>query len=77
LRDLADEDFLNLLGRLVRKSLVVVGDAGDGAKHFGLLETVRDYARQKLLARGKAKATTVRERHAVYYSALADRLHRQ
>jgi non-specific serine/threonine protein kinase len=73
--DVADKEVLDLLGRLVRKSLVVVGEPGDGAKRFELLETVRDYARQKLLARGKAEATTVRERHAVYYSGLADRLH--
>ncbi len=74
-RDLAAEDILDLLGRLVRKSLVVVGEAGDGAKRFELLETVRDYARQKLLARGNAGAMSVRERHAAYYSALADRPH--
>jgi predicted ATPase/DNA-binding XRE family transcriptional regulator len=74
-RGLADEDVLDLLGRLVRKSLVAVGEPGDGAKRFELLETVRDYARQRLLARGTAETTAVRERHAVYYSSLADRLH--
>lgn len=73
--DVADKDVLDLLGQLVRKSLVVGGEPGDGAKRFELLESVRDYARQKLLARGQAETTTVRERHAVYYSGLADRLH--
>jgi predicted ATPase len=36
--DVADKDVLDLLGRLVRKSLVVVGEPGDGAKRFELLE---------------------------------------
>jgi predicted ATPase len=68
------EDVLDLLSRLVRKSLVLATEAADGAERFVLLETVRDYARQKLLARGRVEITSIRERHAVFYSDLAEDL---
>jgi non-specific serine/threonine protein kinase len=71
----AGEDVLDLLARLIRKSLVVASEASDGAEHYALLETVRDYARQKLMARGAAEATSARERHAAYYSELAERFY--
>jgi predicted ATPase len=69
----ACEDVLDLLARLVGKSLVVASVAADGAEHYALLESVRDYARQKLMARGTVEATNARERHAAYYSELAER----
>jgi predicted ATPase/transcriptional regulator with XRE-family HTH domain len=71
---LAAEDALDLLARLVRKSLVVATEAADEAERYRLLETVREYARQKLLTRGVAETTAVRERHAAFYSAQAARL---
>lgn len=70
----AAEDVLDLLARLVRQSLVLAGEGADGAERYGLLETVRDYARQKLLARGITEITGARERHAVFYSYLAGHL---
>jgi predicted ATPase len=71
----AGHDILDLLARLVAKSLVVASEAADGAEHYALLESVRDYARQKLMARGGAEATRARERHAAYYSELAERFY--
>jgi predicted ATPase/DNA-binding XRE family transcriptional regulator len=71
----AEDDVFDLLARLVRKSLVVASEAADGAEHYALLETVRDYARQKLVARGAVEATSARERHAAYYSDLAERFY--
>jgi predicted ATPase len=68
------DDVLDLLANLVRKSLVVVTDISDGAQGYALLETMRDYARQKLLARGIAETTATRQRHAFYYSELAGQL---
>jgi tetratricopeptide (TPR) repeat protein len=73
--DVATDDVLDLLDRLVRKSLVVASEAADGTERFALLESVRDYARQKLLARGPAETTAARERHAVFFSNLAQRLY--
>jgi non-specific serine/threonine protein kinase len=61
---------LDLLLRLVEKSLVVAEPSDDGAKRYRLLETLRQYAREKLAASGEAEA--LQRRHAAYYLALAD-----
>ena len=47
------EDVLDLLGRLVDKSLVVVLE-GVEENRFGLLETIRQYGRERLLEAGEA-----------------------
>jgi predicted ATPase/DNA-binding CsgD family transcriptional regulator len=62
---------LDLLTLLVDKSLVVAENAG-GATRYRLLETVRQYALEKLGESGEADA--VRSRHRDYYTALAGRL---
>jgi predicted ATPase len=49
----AAEDMLDLLGRLVDKSLVVVIE-GVEENRFGLLETIRQYGRERLLEAGEA-----------------------
>ena len=69
------DDVLDLLAGLVRKSLVLASEAADGTERFALLETVRDYARQKLLARGRSQTRAARERHAAFYSNLAERFY--
>ena len=75
-RPLAPEDVLDALAGLVDKSLVslVVGsDDGGGAggeSRYGLLETVRQYAHERLEASGEAE--DARQRHAAYYLALAE-----
>jgi predicted ATPase/class 3 adenylate cyclase/DNA-binding CsgD family transcriptional regulator len=59
---------LDQLSLLVDKSLVAVGDA-DGRSRYRLLETVRQYALEKLGESGEADS--VRSRHRDYYTALA------
>jgi predicted ATPase len=71
----AKEDVLDLLAQLVRKSLVLANEAADGTERYALLETVRDYAREKLLGRGGTEVTAARERHAAFYSDLASQLY--
>jgi len=62
-------EILDLLGGLVGKSLVQAEEAG-GAVRYGLLETVRQYGRERLAASGAAGA--VRDRHLAWYLALAE-----
>jgi predicted ATPase/class 3 adenylate cyclase len=63
-------DVLDVLGHLVDKSLVVVDDTDDGSVRYRLLETIRQYARERLDASGDPVA--VRRRHADHYVALAE-----
>jgi predicted ATPase/DNA-binding XRE family transcriptional regulator len=62
---------VDLLTRLVEKSLVVAEPGDDGGQRYRLLETLRQYAWEKLVAGGEGEI--VRERHAAYYLALARR----
>jgi predicted ATPase/class 3 adenylate cyclase len=59
---------LDLLSLLVDKSLVVADNSG-GATRYRLLETVRQYAAEKLGESGEADAA--RTRHRDHYTALA------
>ena len=59
-----DLDILNLLTQLVNKSLVIV-DEGAEATRYHLLETIRQYARDKLLETGEAKR--IRDAHLNYF----------
>lgn len=59
---------LDQLSLLVDKSLVVADDSGDRTR-YRLLETVRQYAQEKLGESGEADA--VRSRHRDYYTELA------
>ena len=63
-------DVLDLLGRLVDKSLVVAEVASaTGASRYRLLETIRQYAQEKL---NEADAVEVRNRHLEFYVKLAE-----
>ena len=62
-------EVLDLQGELVDKSLVVL-DARDA--RYGLLETVRQYAQERLEASGEGRAA--RDRHLEVHVALADRV---
>jgi predicted ATPase/DNA-binding CsgD family transcriptional regulator len=62
---------LNQLARLVDKSLVAAEES-HGITRYRLLETIRQYALEKLSDSGEAD--TVRARHSDHYCALADRL---
>jgi predicted ATPase/DNA-binding CsgD family transcriptional regulator/tetratricopeptide (TPR) repeat protein len=64
-------DVLNLVRRLVDQSLVVA-ELAEGAMRFHLLETMRQYAAERLEAR--AETETVCRRHALYYSTWAEQL---
>ncbi|HEX2042878.1 MAG TPA: BTAD domain-containing putative transcriptional regulator [Acidimicrobiales bacterium] len=61
----ASADVLDLLGGLVAQSLVVASGG-----RFGLLETIRQYAWDRLVEAGEAEA--LRERHARYFLDLAE-----
>ena len=58
-----------LLGRLVAKSLVVSGPEAE--PRYSLLETIRVYAGERLEQAGEV--CSLRDRHANYYLALAER----
>ena len=60
---------VDLLGRLVDKSLVQV-DGHGGEPRYHQLETVRQYARAELAASGEADAA--RRRHAAHFLSLAE-----
>ncbi len=64
-----EEDILDLVSRLVDKSLVVGASEG-GTLRYGMLEPVRQYAREKLEESGEAEE--VRNRHAAFFLALAE-----
>jgi len=65
-------EVLGHLGALVDKSLVQFGDAGAGPGRYRLLETVRQYAAERLDARGPAAGGAARAAHRDYYLALAE-----
>jgi len=62
-------EILDLLTGLVDKSLVIYEDL-EGAARYRLLETVRQYARDRLQESGGAE--TARDRHQDYFLALAE-----
>jgi non-specific serine/threonine protein kinase len=62
-------DVLDLLTRLIDRSLVVLEGARETAR-YRLLETVRQYAGERLAEAGEAD--TVRDQHADYYLAFAE-----
>ena len=67
--DLHDWEVLDLLGRLVDKSLVEVELEPTTGSRYRLLETVRVYAREQLLEAGEI--AQVRDRHRDYFVELA------
>lgn len=60
----------DLLHQLVNKSLVVVDQQGENSR-YRMLETLREYASEKLQGHGESE--TVRARHFGYYLALAEK----
>jgi predicted ATPase/class 3 adenylate cyclase/Tfp pilus assembly protein PilF len=67
---LDEDEVFELLTSLVDKSLVVVGDASVGESRYRLLETVRQYARERLQEGSGDEAT--RARHRDCFLALAE-----
>jgi predicted ATPase/DNA-binding XRE family transcriptional regulator len=64
------DELLDLVTRLVDRSLVQVEPGADGVMRYGMLETIRDYALGQLRANGEEAA--LRLRHAAYFLALAE-----
>src|SRR5205823_3365928 len=64
---LIHDDVVDVLARLTRKSLVVAEASAEGVERYALLETVRDYARQKLAMRRATALGSLRDRHAEFY----------
>ncbi|HEY2954655.1 MAG TPA: protein kinase [Candidatus Eisenbacteria bacterium] len=67
-----DEFFevLDLLARLVDKSMAIVAREGPGESRYRLLETMRQYALEKLDEAGEG--ASLRDRHLGYFLALAE-----
>jgi hypothetical protein len=65
------DEVLVLLSRLVSKSLVVA-EAPTGAMRYRLLETIRQYAGEKLETEAAGEAERVGERHLAFYLKLAE-----
>jgi predicted ATPase len=63
------QDVFDLLQRLVSKSLVLARETSDGIERFGLQETLREYASERLITAGEGEA--VQARHADYYISFA------
>jgi non-specific serine/threonine protein kinase len=64
------QELLDLLLHLVDKSLVVAEEDITGTERYRLLDTLRQYGRERLLASGESE--TVHSRHAAYYLGLAE-----
>lgn len=62
-------DVLDLMANLVDKSLIVVTREGTESR-YRRLETIRQYAREKLVESGKSE--TLRNRHMEYYCQLVE-----
>jgi tetratricopeptide (TPR) repeat protein len=62
-------EVLDVLQQLVNKSLVLVDEQGDAAR-YRYQETIREYARERLMEAGELE--TMRERHRDWYVQLAE-----
>jgi predicted ATPase/DNA-binding SARP family transcriptional activator/DNA-binding CsgD family transcriptional regulator len=72
-----EDDILDLISRLVEKSLVVAGATPGGDLRYRMLEPVRQYGRERLeaaaeTAAGPDQMEAARRRHAAWYLALAE-----
>jgi predicted ATPase/class 3 adenylate cyclase/tetratricopeptide (TPR) repeat protein len=67
--DVKASDVLDLLTRLVDKSIVIAGEQ-DGKGRYRLLEPIRQYARDRLLESGETEA--IRRRHRDFFFALLE-----
>ncbi len=66
---------LELLGRLIEKSLVVPDRERGDEPRYSLLETVRQYARERLIEAGES--AVVRTRHAAAFVDVAERAYEE
>jgi predicted ATPase/DNA-binding CsgD family transcriptional regulator len=68
-----DASALDLLSRLVEKSLVLAELEPDGAVRYRLLETLRQFGQEHLRARGGTELEATRRRHAAFFLGLVER----
>ena len=68
--NLLPEEILDLLSRLADKSLILVELGQTGEPRYRMLDTVRQYARDRLIESGGSPA--IHERHLAYYCQLAE-----
>jgi len=66
--DVPPTEVIEILGRLVAKSLVVASEQ-HGATRYTFLETIRQYAAEKITA---DEAAAARRQHAAYFTGLAE-----
>jgi predicted ATPase/DNA-binding SARP family transcriptional activator len=66
----ADDQVLDLVTQLVDKSLVLPLEAAGGVERYRLLESLRQFGSERLVAVGEA--AMVRDRHASYFLGLAE-----
>ena len=67
----AGSDPLELVAGLLDVSLITVTEGADGEPRVGMLETIREYAFERLAEAGDLEET--RRRHAEHYAAFAER----
>ena len=71
LQDIEEIDVDDLLGSLVDKSLVVTEPSG-GKARYRLLETIRQFAAERLVESDEVEAAAIGAAHASYYLSLAE-----
>jgi predicted ATPase/DNA-binding CsgD family transcriptional regulator len=69
--DVAADQILDRMAGLVDRSLVSAEAGADGAMRYHFLETLRQYAQERLSGRGEM--AEIQRRHASYYLALTER----
>lgn len=67
---MSEYDILDLLTQLVNKSLVIAERAQGEETRYRMLETIRQYARDKLLETGEG--AEIRQRHLQFFGELAE-----
>ncbi len=70
--DVSKSQVIDLLGQLINKSLVMVGTRSENSEsetRYGMLETIREYAREKLEESGETEG--LRGQHASFFTNLA------
>ena len=70
-REIDASQILDLLESLMNKSLVTVQEAGEGETRYGMLETLREYAREKLIE--AVEEAEAGRRHLDFFAAFAER----
>ncbi len=71
---LRSKDILELLGHLLEKSMVVRERSVGGMARYRLLETLRQYAQERLAIRGAAANDALRARHVKYFVTLGEQV---